>query len=98
MKYQKKREVVDAIQITSTMFNESKFPEGVVVRQVPWEGQYARELELKHGPLDVPFVIEPTGPERLTVGDWVLTNERGERHRCQDRIFQELFEPVAQKR
>ena len=97
MKYQKKREIVDAVQITDAMFSTGKFPAGVVVRQMPWEGQYARELELKHGPLEVPFVIEPTGPERLTVGDWVLTNERGERHRCQDRVFRELFEPAAQR-
>jgi hypothetical protein len=96
MLYRKKPMVVDAVQITEAMFNTGKFPEGVVVRQMPWEGQYARELELKHGPLEVPFVIEPTGPERLTCGDWILKNESGERRRCQDKVFRELFEPVEE--
>lgn len=94
MKYRKKPMVVDAVQITENMFNTQKFPEGVIVRQVPWEGQYARELELKHGPLNVPFVIEPTGPERLSVGDWVVTDEKSERRRCEDRAFRILFEPM----
>lgn len=95
MKYQKKPMIVDAIQITCDMFNRTeKFPDGVTIRQVPWEGQYARELELKHGPLDVPFVIEPTGPERLSVGDWVVTDEKGDRRRCEDLAFRILFEPV----
>jgi len=94
MQYRKKPLIVDAVQITSEMFHADKFPEGVIVRQIPWDGQYAHELELKHGPLDVPFVIEPTGPERLTVGDWVVTNKDGERHRCSDEAFRKIFEPV----
>lgn len=94
MKFRKKPMVVDAVQITADMFNVRKFPEGVIIRQVPWQGDYARELELKHGPLEVPFVVEPTGPERLAVGDWVVTHENGERHRCEDRAFQTLFELV----
>lgn len=95
MRFRKKLMVVEAAQITPDMFNTRKFPAGVVIRQVPWEGQYARELELKHGPLEVPFVVEPTGPERLSVGDWVVTNEAGERHRCEDRGFQLLFEAIG---
>lgn len=93
-KYKKKLVVVDAVQVTGEMFRSGKFPPGVIVRQIPWEGQYARELELKHGPLDVPFVVEPEGPERLTVGDWVVTDPTGARRRCQDKVFTELFEPL----
>jgi len=96
MKYRKKPMVVDAVQITADMFNLRKFPDGVIIRQVPWEGQYAHELELKHGPLEVPFVVEPTGPERLSVGDWVVTDEKGERRRCEDQAFRILFEPIEE--
>ena len=98
MKYQKKPMIVDAVQITVDMFNRTeKFPHIVTIRQVPWEGQYARELELKHGPLDVPFIIEPTGPERLSVGDWVVTDEKGDSRRCEDQAFRILFEPMEKK-
>lgn len=91
-KFKKKSSVVDAVQVTDEMFRAGAFPQGVIVRQMPWEGQYARELELKHGPLDVPFVIEPEGPVRLTVGDWIVTDPSGSRRRCQDKVFRELFE------
>jgi len=94
MKFRKKSMVVEAVQITADMFNTRRFPVDVEIRQVPWEGQYARELELKHGPLDVPFVIEPTGPERLSVGDWIVTDENGDRRRCEDQAFRILFEPI----
>lgn len=97
-RYRKKPEEVDAIQITSEMFNKQSFPACCTIKQIPWEGPYARELQLKHGPLEVPFLMKRSGHERLTVGDWILFGDDGEPNRCEDVVFKALYEPVAQKR
>lgn len=94
-KFKKKQVVVEAVQITKEMFETKKFPEGVCVRQISWQGAYARELELKHGPLEVPFLISRAGEDRLKLWDWIVTNDVGERKVVEDLAFKELFEPAS---
>lgn len=93
-KFKKRQFFVDAVQVTKEMFDTKQFPPGVLVRQVPWQGEYARELELKHGPLEVPFLVRRIGDVRVRVYDWIVTDGVGERHCVHDAEFQSLFEPA----
>ena len=80
-------ERVEAFQITEKMFDRSRFPVGIELRHVQWEGTYARELELKHGALEVPFLLTEEGARRLKLSDWVVTFTSGEKRIVDNHAF-----------
>ena len=43
------------------------------------------------------FTLVVEGAEAISPGDWVVTNPTGEKYRCRETQFLDIFEPIGTK-
>lgn len=84
MKCRKKAEILDAVQF------EQGMEDGYFLKNeyFPASGPVPRSMER------VPGVETTLGPVRVSVGDWITTNEHGEVFVCPAAVFEATYERV----
>jgi len=94
MRFRKKPVVVEAAQFT----DENHEPDGVRRERQPWpdDAQFGRQMDAKYGPMYKFFVDTLEGPMEAKVGDWIITNVKGEKYPCKPDIFELTYEPVPE--
>jgi hypothetical protein len=86
MKFRKKLVIVDAVQVTNEWFdgktaNKFKpFGDHIAINTVN------RTIE----------VTTPEGVMKAKIGDWIITNMKGEKYPCKPDVFELTYEPMPE--
>lgn len=83
-KFRQKTEIIEAVQFNPL---EQPWPTGIK----PWSSAGYQPRDCSWG-----YIQTPEGTKHVQNGDWLVTNEAGEKHLYQDWLFKEMYEPVEE--